>query len=66
MILFASTVTIEAWILPLLITLATIVWTFFNNRNDSYGLGMLFKAVIGIIISLISWLIYFMVMYFVK
>ncbi len=59
-------ITIGWWIIPLLITIGFFIWA--NTRPKSGGSGMysglldgFFENITAIIVSLVSWLIYFVI-----
>ena len=55
-------ITIKAWVLPLIITLIAFAYFYFKKTPDhDYGFGALFNLFITIVITLVSWLIYFII-----
>jgi hypothetical protein len=55
-------ITIGLWVLPLITTLVAIVWFYIRSFNSGYmDFGVLFDLPIAVIISLLAWLIYFII-----
>lgn len=53
------TITIGSWIIPLSITLASVVWALFYVENtDGMGLVNLLALIPALSISLITWIIW--------
>lgn len=54
----SATITIGWWVIPLVLTVLSLVAAGIASRGDTYGLAALFFHGVAIVISLAAWLIF--------
>jgi hypothetical protein len=62
------TITLNIWLIPIIATIIVLIWFFWDMSDwrDGFGIGVAFKFIFTLMVTLSVWLVWFMIAYFFK